>query len=241
MRPTATTYGDEGGESEARTMGGPHILVIDDDSRLRTLLRKYLSENGYRVSTAADAADARAKLGGLDFDLLVVDVMMPGEDGLALTASLRGHSRVPILMLTAKGEPEDRIAGLERGADDYLTKPFEPRELLLRIGSILRRARSPDIADIAFGEFNFDLERCQLRRDGQAVHLTTGETALLKIFADSPGVILSRGQLSRRAGSGLERSIDVQITRLRRKIESDTKAPRHLQTVRGEGYVLWAS
>ncbi len=222
-------------------MGGHHILVIDDDSRLRALLRKYLSENGYRVSTAADAADARAKLGGLDFDLLVVDVMMPGEDGLALTESLRAHSRVPILLLTAMSEPEDRIRGLERGADDYLAKPFEPRELLLRIGSILGRTRRPVVADIAFGEYSFDLGRSQLRCDGEAVHLTSAETALLKVFADNPGVILSRGQLSRRAGRGSERSIDVQITRLRRKIEADPKAPRHLQTVRGEGYVLWAS
>ena len=130
-------------------MGGHHILVIDDDSRLRALLRKYLSENGYRVSTAADAADARAKLGGLDFDLLVVDVMMPGEDGLALTESLRAHSRVPILLLTAMSEPEDRIRGLERGADDYLAKPFEPRELLLRIGSILGRTRRPVVAGMS--------------------------------------------------------------------------------------------
>ena len=221
-------------------MDGAHILVIDDDSRLRALLRKYLSENGYRVTAAADAADARAKLGGLDFDLLVVDVMMPGEDGLAFTESLRRHSRVPILLLTAMAEPGDRIGGLERGADDYLTKPFEPRELLLRIGSILRRGRPPPTGDIAFGDFCFDLGRNQLRCDGRAIHLTTSEAALLKIFADNPGVILSRGQLSRGAGGGSERSIDVQITRLRRKIEADPKAPRHLQTVRGEGYVLWA-
>ena len=222
-------------------MDGHHILVIDDDSRLRALLRKYLSENGYRVSAAADAADARAKLKGLDFDLLVVDVMMPGEDGLALTESLRRQSRVAILLLTAMGGPEDRIRGLERGADDYLAKPFEPRELLLRIGSILRRARRPEAADIAFGDYRFDLGRSQLRCEGAAVHLTSAEAALLKVFAYNPGVTLSRGQLSRRAGRGSERSIDVQITRLRRKIEADPKAPRHLQTVRGEGYVLWAS
>ena len=222
-------------------MGGHHILVVDDDSRLRTLLRKYLSENGYRVSTAADAADARAKLAGLDFDLLVLDVMMPGEDGLALTESLRRQSRVPILLLTAMDGAEDRIGGLERGADDYLAKPFEPRELLLRIASILRRARRPEIADVAFGDFRFDAGRNQLRREGRAVHLTTSEAALLKVFADNPGVILSRGQLNRGAGHGSERSIDVRITRLRRKIEADPKAPRHLQTVRGAGYVLWAN
>ena len=222
-------------------MGGSHILIIDDDSRLRALLRKYLSENGYRVSTAADAADARVKLGGLDFDLLVLDVMMPGEDGLALTESLRRQSRVPILLLTAMGEPEDRIVGLEHGADDYLVKPFEPRELLLRIGSILRRSLRTEIADVAFGDFRFDAGRNQLRREGRAVHLTTSETALLRVFAGNPGVILSRGQLSRDAGRGSERSIDVRVTRLRRKIEADPKAPCHLQTVRGEGYVLWAS
>jgi two-component system phosphate regulon response regulator OmpR len=222
-------------------MNGAHILVIDDDSRLRALLRKYLAENGYRVSTADNAADARAKLAGLAFDLLVVDVMMPGENGLAFTESLRHHSRVPILLLTAMGEPADRIIGLERGADDYLTKPFEPRELLLRIGSILRRARRPETVDIAFGDYRFDVGRNRLRCDGRTVHLTTSETALLRTFADNPGVILSRRHLSDRAGGGSERSIDVQIARLRRKIEADPKAPRHLQTVRGEGYVLWAA
>ena len=220
----------------------PHILVVDDDTRLRELLRKYLAECGFRVTVAADAADARSKLEGLAFDLLVIDVMMPGENGFDLTQALRAASQVPILLLTAMGEAEHRITGLERGADDYLVKPFEPRELVLRINTILRRVKPFDqMEGIQLGDCYFDLNRNELRRDDEPIYLTAGEAQLLGIFARNPGVILSRAELNRLTGSGKERSVDVQITRLRRRIEPDPRAARYLQTVRGEGYVLWPS
>ncbi|HJP20459.1 MAG: response regulator [Alphaproteobacteria bacterium] len=218
-----------------------HILVVDDDQRLRDLLREYLTQNDYLVTTAADAAEARARLVGLEFDLIVLDVMMPGENGLELTASLRSSSQVPILLLTAMGEAGDRIAGLESGADDYLAKPFEPRELLLRIGSVLRRAAPPAEAagKISFGDYSFDPQRGELRDVEQPVKLTSGEVALLRLFARRPGQTVSRRELSQQSGGASERAIDVQITRLRRKIEPDPRNPRYLQTVWGEGYVLW--
>ncbi len=217
----------------------PHILVVDDDARLRELLRKYLSENGFLVVTASDAADARGKLENLAFDLIVLDLMMPGETGLDFTKSLRKTSTMPILMLTAMGEPGDRIEGLEKGADDYLAKPFEPRELVLRIHSILRRLpRRPEIpSEVRLGRVTFDLARDELRRDGVPVRLTDVEAALLRKLAETPGSILSRGELSLNTGAG-GRAVDVQVTRLRRKIEPDPKLPRYLQTVRGKGYVL---
>ena len=223
----------------------PHILVVDDDTRLRDLLRKYLSENGFRVTTASDAAEARARLGGLAFDLIVMDVMMPGEDGLDLTQALRRTSEVPILMLTAMGEPQNRIDGLERGADDYLTKPFEPLELVLRIRTILRRAAArapgPQTSIIRFGDCTFDIDRQELRRHNVVVRLTAAEASLLKILAQNPGTTLSRQDLIDKGEmSGNSRTIDVQVTRLRRKVEADPKLPRHLQTVRGKGYVLRA-
>jgi len=221
----------------------PHILVVDDDRRLRDLLRRYLTDNGYLVTTAENAADARARLSGLAFDLLVVDVMMPGESGLSLTRALRAESAVPILLLTAMGEAEDRVAGLECGADDYLPKPFEPRELLLRIGNILRRAApaEPPASVVRFGEFSFDPAREELRRDETVIHLTSGEAALLKLFAVHPGETLSREHLGSesRLGGGA-RTVDVQIARLRRKIEPDPRQPRYLRTVWGAGYVLRA-
>ncbi len=225
----------------AITGASAHILVVDDDTRLRELLRKYLMENDYRVTTAKDAAEARRKMAGLTFDLIVLDVMMPGEDGLALTASLRQESDVPILLLTAMGEAEHRIAGLERGADDYLPKPFEPRELLLRIGTILRRAGQREEAPegVRLGACYFDVARGELSREGEPVHLTTGEAEVLKIFARSPGVTISRAELGRRSNASSPRAVDVQITRLRRKIEPDPKMPHYLRTVWGEGYVLW--
>ncbi len=218
----------------------PHILVVDDDVRLRELLRKYLSENGFFVVTASDAADARGKLENLAFDLIVLDLMMPGETGLDFTKSFRATSNVPILMLTAMGGPGDRIEGLEKGADDYLAKPFEPRELVLRIHSILRRLpRRPEIPpEVRLGRVTFDLARDELRRDGVPVHLTEVEAALLRKLAEKPGSILSREELSLNTGAG-RRAVDVQVTRLRRKIEQDPKLPRYLQTVRGKGYVLW--
>ena len=221
----------------------PHILVVDDDRRLRDLLRKYLADNGFRVTTAENAAAARARLAGLAFDMIVLDVMMPGESGLELTESLRRDSGVPILLLTAMGDADDRIAGLESGADDYLPKPFEPRELLLRIGGILRRAGPvpPAEPEVRFGEFCFDLERGALRRRDEPVRLTSGEAGLLGIFALNPGVTLTRERLGRESRLGANpRTIDVQIARLRRKIEADPKAPRYLQTVWGAGYVLRA-
>jgi two-component system phosphate regulon response regulator OmpR len=219
----------------------PHILVVDDDRRLRTLLSRYLAENGYRVSTAEHAAEARARLQGLDFDLLIVDVMMPGESGLELTQSLRERSKVPILMLTAMGEAENRIEGLERGADDYLAKPFEPRELVLRIRSILARTRaaSESAGTVAFGDCTFDPARVELKRGGQIVRLTTTEANLLKTLARHAGQVLSREDLGRISGeAGSDRAIDVQVTRLRRKIEDDPRLPRYICTVRGQGYVF---
>ncbi len=216
-----------------------HILVVDDDTRLRALLRKYLVENGFHVTTAHDAADARANLAGFDFDLLVLDVMMPGEDGLELTRAIRRGSRVPILLLTAMGEPEDRINGFERGADDYLVKPFEPRELVLRIQTILRRTETAAPAEIRLGSHRFDLPREQLLRGDRPVHLTTVEASLLRSLARNAGVTMSRDALIRDSRiEGNARTVDVQVTRLRRKFEPDPRAPRYLQTVRGEGYVL---
>jgi len=221
----------------------PHILVVDDDRRLRELLRKYLMDQGYAITTAVDAAEARARMQGLVFDLMVLDVMMPNETGLELAAALRRNGNViPILMLTARGEAEDRIRGLEMGADDYLPKPFEPKELLLRINSILRRAarRGGQAATVQFGDFEFDLQRGLLSRLGEAVHLTSGEAALLKQLAMRPGETISREDLGSGTDDGAGRAVDVQITRLRRKVEGDPRLPRYLQTVRGEGYVLWA-
>lgn len=218
-----------------------HLLVIDDDERLRALLQRYLTGNGFRVSTAADAAEARTLMKSMAFDLLIVDVMMPGETGLEFTRSVRANSQVPILMLTARGEAEHRIEGLEHGADDYLPKPFEPRELTLRVSALLRRAAPPATSphrEVKMGEAVFDPERGELRRKGKPVRLTTSESALLKLFAANAGRPFSRTDLCTRLGVSLERSIDVQVTRLRRKIEEDPKLPLYIQTVRGVGYVL---
>lgn len=218
-----------------------HLLVVDDDERLRALLQRYLSSNGYRVTAAANAGEARALMKGIAFDLLIVDVMMPGESGLELTHAIRAHSQTPILMLTARGEPQDRIAGFEKGADDYLAKPFEPRELLLRCGALLRRTTVPSRSphrQVKMGGSLFDPERGELRRGGRPVRLTSSEAALLKLFAANAGRPFSRTDLCARLGVALERSIDVQVTRLRRKIEEDPKLPLYIQTVRGVGYVL---
>ena len=222
-----------------------HILVVDDDARLRELLRKFLSDRGFRVTTAADAADAEAKLRSIAFDMLVLDVMMPGESGTDLTRRLRVSNQMPILLLTAQGEAQDRIRGLASGADDYLAKPFEPDELLLRIRAILRRAPPPATAPIArefrFGGFCFDLSRSELTRDGDLVRLTAAEASLLKVLAGRAGAAVSRDELLRLSSiSGNARTVDVQMTRLRRKIEQDPRAPRYLQTIRGTGYMLRA-
>ncbi len=219
----------------------PHLLVVDDDQRLRALLQKYLSANGFRVSAAADAEEARTLMKSMAFDLLILDVMMPGETGLDLTRAVRANSQVPILILTARGESEDRIAGFEYGADDYLPKPFEPRELVLRCGALLRRSATPPASphrEVKMGEAVFDPERGELRRKGKPVRLTSSEAALLKLFATNAGRPFSRMDLCTRLGVALERSIDVQVTRLRRKIEEDPKLPLYIQTVRGVGYVL---
>jgi two-component system phosphate regulon response regulator OmpR len=219
----------------------PHLLVVDDDERLRALLTRYLSSNGFRVSAAPSAAEARALMKSMAFDLLIMDVMMPGESGLELARSVRAASRVPILMLTARGEPSDRIAGLELGVDDYLPKPFEPRELLLRASALLRRAAPVArnlSAPVRMGAALYDPEGGRLTRNGKPVKLTSAESALLQLFAANAGRAFSRSDLCSRLGVSLERSIDVQVTRLRRKIEDDPKLPLYLQTVRGVGYVL---
>ena len=225
----------------------PHLLVVDDDTRLRKLLTKYLSDHGYLVSTAAHAAEAREQLGALSFDLIVLDLMMPGENGLDLTRSLRTQGQsVPILLLTAMGETEQRISGLEAGADDYLTKPFEPRELLLRITGILRRTTTPRPPSapvnpvIKLGRFSFDPQRGELREGVMVVHLTTAEQMLLTVLAAHLGEPVSRDDLADQSGGdAASRAVDVQVTRLRKKIEDDPRFPRYLQTVRGQGYVLW--
>ena len=223
-----------------------HILVVDDDNRLRDLLRTYLSKNGFAVSAAEDAGTARRYLESMAFDLIVLDVMMPGETGLEFARSLRQTSNnVPILMLTAMGEASDRIGGLEAGADDYLPKPFEPRELLLRIQTILRRAAAPAPSretaprHVKLGSCIFDRARSLLEREGEIIRLTTAEASLLAALSENPGEVMSREALTERCMiDGGDRAIDVQVTRLRRKIEPDAKTPRYLQTVRGHGYVL---
>lgn len=216
----------------------PHILVVDDDSRIRTLLSRFLKDNGYRVTSAASAAEARARLEGLTFDLIVLDVMMPGESGLDFARDLKGRSHLPILMLTALAEPDARVAGLETGVDDYVPKPFEPRELLLRIGNILRRAGPARAAEAArFGPFTFEPARGDLRRGEEMIRLTERERELLKILAAKQGDTVPRLVLVGSDAAG-ERAVDVQINRLRRKIEKDPANPTYLQTVRGVGYRL---
>ncbi len=232
---------DEADTNPALDDSAPHLLVVDDDRRIRDLLTRYLGDHGYRVTAAADAEEARRHLGGLAFDLLIVDVMMPGEDGISLVAALRDDLEVPILMLTARSELESRIAGLEAGADDYLAKPFDPRELLLRIGSILKRAVQPDqplIEQITFGPFVFNRERLELRRGAEVIHLTDREKQIMAIFAAAPGDTVRRDTLMTVNGPAGERTVDVQINRLRRKIETDPANPLYLQTVRGVGYRL---
>jgi two-component system, OmpR family, phosphate regulon response regulator OmpR len=223
----------------------PHILVVDDDTRLREALRRYLGQNGFMVTGAEDAADARARLAALAFDLIVLDVMMPGESGLNLCRDLSAVGETPILLLTARGEAEERIQGLEAGADDYLSKPFEPRELVLRLHAILRRRsrQTPtriEMSGVRLGRFMFDVTREELRAGEEVIRLTTMEASLLRALAAEPGVVLSREALVGKADvdAANARTIDVQVTRLRRKLEDDPREPRYLQTVRGEGYVL---
>ncbi len=219
----------------------PHILVVDDDRRIRELLKSYLAENGFRVTIAESAKAARQRMQGLAFDLMVLDIMMPGESGIALTQSLRDDAAaVPILMLSARSDTGDRIAGLAAGSDDYLAKPFEPRELLLRIRNLLRRAPSAAEAesDVRFGDFTFNLPRGELRRGGELIKLTSRVKELLRLLARRPGLAVARNELAAPGAADSARSIDVQINRLRRKIESDPATPVYLQTVHGSGYAL---
>jgi len=224
-----------------------HLLVVDDDERIRGLLQKFLIRHGFWVSVARDAAQARRLLGGLEFDLIVLDVMMPGEDGISLTRELRKELTTPILLLTAKSDTTDRIMGLEAGADDYLPKPFEPKELLLRINAILRRVPKEESVSagprvLHLGSVKYDIDKGEMWNGTDPVRLTATESALMRIFAACPGEALSRTQLvedlGRDGDQSQERAVDVQITRLRRKIEANPKQPRYLQTVRGAGYML---
>ncbi len=224
-----------------------HILIVDDDERIRGLLQKFLARNGFWVTTARDAAHARRLLKGLEFDLLVLDVMMPNEDGITLTKSLRETLNTPILLLTAKAETGERIMGLEAGADDYLTKPFEPKELVLRINAILRRVPVKTPIDVPpktlqLGDVHYDVSRGEIWRGTELIRLTATESALMRIFSSAIHQSVSRSKLvedlGRDTGQSQERAVDVQITRLRRKIEDDPKNPRYLQTVRGAGYML---
>jgi two-component system phosphate regulon response regulator OmpR len=224
-----------------------HILVVDDDQRIRDLLARYLFEQGFRVSTATDAASARAAMRGLAFDVVILDVMMPGESGLELARSIRnsaGGSGVPILMLTAKHEIEHRIEGLQAGADDYLAKPFEPRELSLRVSNILRRASppaAPPADSVRFGKFVFHIARGELRKGEQSVKLTDRERDMLRTLAKTPGETVSRLELSGNGTAVSERAVDVLVNRLRRKIERTPDNPLFVQTVRGVGYRLVVS
>ena len=224
-----------------------HVLIVDDDERIRGLLQKFLARHGYWVTPARDAAHARKLLAGLEFDLIVIDVMMPGEDGFTFTKSLRETLDTPIMLLTAKGDTDDRIVGLEAGADDYLSKPFEPKELLLRMNAVLRRVpKTEEVKEVPktlhLGEIRYDISRGEMWNGEDMIRLTATESALMRIFCAKVNEPISRGQLvqdlGRDDGRAQERAIDVQITRLRRKIEADPKQPRYLQTVRGAGYML---
>lgn len=224
-----------------------HLLVVDDDERIRGLLQKFLIRHGFLVTTARNAGQARRLMAGLEFDLVVLDVMMPDEDGISFTRDLRKRMAVPVLLLTARGEASNRIEGLEAGADDYLVKPFEPKELLLRINAILRRMPQPlqpetTLRHLVLGAVRYDPDRGELWRGDELIRLTATEAQLMKVFAAAPGIAVARdrlaGDMPKEPGGGQERAVDVQITRLRRKIEDDPRQPRYLQTVRGEGYML---
>jgi two-component system phosphate regulon response regulator OmpR len=229
--------------SEPLPDNAPHVLVVDDDVRILNLLSRYLVEHGFRVTPAADAAAARAHMRGLAFDLIVLDVMMPGEDGLSLARSLKAMSDVPICMLTARAEAADRIIGLEIGVDDYIAKPFEPRELLLRLNNILKRGRAVTAQagrdEVKMGPYTFFIARGDLKRGEDTIKLTDRERELLRMFAQRPGQPVARHELANDETTGNERAIDVQINRLRRKIETDPANPTYLQTVRGKGYILY--
>ncbi|WP_020179260.1 response regulator transcription factor [Methylopila sp. M107] len=234
------------GSSDARGVAddAAHLLVVDDDARIRQLLQRFLTQNGFRITVAADAAEARQRLDQLAFDLLILDVMMPGESGLDLARAVRARSAVPILMLTARSETDDRIAGLETGADDYLSKPFDPRELLLRIGGILRRASQSTATasdpEVRFGPFAYHRGRGELKRGDEVIRLTDRERDLLAALAERPGHTVPRSAIAGDDAAPGDRAVDVVVTRLRRKIETDPANPILLQTVRGYGYRLLA-
>jgi len=236
-----TSNAQEAMQSEPLPDDAPHILVVDDDFKIRDLLAHYLGRQGFRVSTAADTAQARAAMRGLAFDLILLDVMMPGETGLEFARELKSTTQIPICMLTARAEPDQRIAGLECGVDDYVPKPFEPRELLLRLRNILRRggevSDSPE--EIRMGQFTFHIERGELKQGDDSIKLTERERELMRHFAQRPGIPVQRHELASDESTGNERAIDVQINRLRRKIEKDPSNPVYLQTVRGRGYILY--
>lgn len=228
-------------------MEAAHLLIVDDDERIRVLLQKFLVRSGFLVTAARDAGHARRILSGLEFDMIVLDVMMPGEDGVSLCRDLRSRLGTPILLLTAKSETNERINGLEAGADDYMSKPFEPKELLLRINAILRRVPAAEPIAVlpkvlTLGPIRYDIERGEMWQGEAPVRLTATESQLMRIFSCCPGEAVTRArlveELGRGGGQAQERAVDVQITRLRRKIETDPKQPRYLQTVRGEGYML---
>ncbi|HEX2839873.1 response regulator transcription factor [Hyphomicrobium sp.] len=223
----------------------PHVLIVDDDLKIRDLLARYLYSQGFRVTTAADAEMAQASLRGLDFDIVLLDVMMPGISGLELARQIKAVRDIPICMLTARAEPEHRIEGLEIGVDDYVPKPFEPRELLLRLKNILRRGQSapaapPPQEEVRMGTLVFHIARGELKRNNETIKLTERERDLLRQFAQKRGVPIQRHELATDDTTGNDRAIDVQINRLRRKIETDPSNPVYLQTVRGKGYILYA-
>lgn len=218
-----------------------HILIIDDDEKIRDLLKQYLKNNNFFVSTAINASDAEEKLKIIKFDLAIIDIMMPGKDGLQLTKEIREKIDLPIILLTAKGEPEDRVRGLELGAEDYLPKPFEPKELLLRIKNIIKRIRKNKyaITSIKIGKTNINMKKMEIQKNKKVIKINASEKTLLENMIGSAGKIFSREEISKITNLTQERSIDVLVTRLRQKIEPDPKNPKYLQTVRGTGYVLW--
>ncbi len=217
-----------------------HVLVVDDDDRIRELLKEYLTENSYLVSTSNNAENAKKKIELIKFDIIILDIMMPGQSGLDLTFSLRNKINTPIILLTAKGEPSERIEGLEKGADDYLGKPFEPKELVLRIQNILNKTVNKiQINEIKFNEININLRKLVIIKKDIAYKINNTEKIILEKMINSPGQTFSREEIGRLINLNKERSIDVIITRLRKKIEDDPKNPKYLQTIRGTGYVLW--
>ena len=218
-----------------------HILIVDDDDKIRDLLKQYLKNNNFFVSTAINASDAEEKLKIVKFDLAIIDIMMPGKDGLQLTKEIREKIDLPIILLTAKGEADDRVRGLELGAEDYLPKPFEPKELLLRIKNVIKRIKKDKhlITSIKIGKVNINIKKMEIQKDKKIIKINASEKILLENMISSAGKIFSREEISKITNLMQERSIDVLVTRLRQKIEPDPKNPKYLQTVRGAGYVLW--